>query len=39
VPPKNLSFENGMEILVPQSIKQGDRARVDVETGKYMQRV
>lgn len=36
---KEVTLENGMEILVPQFIKQGDLVRVNVETGKYMERV
>ncbi len=37
--PKSVTLENGMEILVPPFIKEGDRVRVNVETGKYMERV
>jgi elongation factor P len=36
---KSVTLENGMEILVPQFIRQGDRVRVSVETGKYLVRV
>jgi hypothetical protein len=27
-----------MEVLVPQFIKSGDRIRIEVETGKYVER-
>lgn len=36
---KSVTLENGMEILTPQFIKQGDLVRVDVESGKYLERV
>lgn len=36
---KEAILENGMEIHVPQFIKEGDSIRVDVETGKYLDRV
>lgn len=36
---KTITLENGMEILAPHFIKQGDTVRVDVETGKYLERV
>ncbi len=36
---KSATLENGMEILVPPFIKAGDRVRVEVETGKYVERV
>ena len=36
---KSVTLENGMEILVPHFIKEGDRVRVNVETGKYMERI
>lgn len=36
---KPATLENGMEILVPQFIKTGDIVRVDVSTGKYLERV
>jgi elongation factor P len=32
-------LENGMEIMVPQFIKPGEMVRVEVATGKYMERV
>ena len=37
--PKTATLENGMEVLVPQFIKSGDRIRIDVETGKYVERI
>lgn len=37
--PKEAVLENGLAVLVPQFIKEGDRVHVDVETGKYMDRV
>lgn len=36
---KEVTLENGMEILVPPFIKEGDRVRVNVETAKYVERV
>jgi len=36
---KSATLENGMEILVPQFIKEGEIIRVDVETMKYLERV
>jgi len=36
---KSVTLENGMEILAPQFIKEGDILRVDTEAGKYMERV
>lgn len=36
---KAVVLENGMEVLAPQFIKQGDVIRVEVETGKYLERV
>ena len=32
-------LENGMEIMVPQFIKPGENVRVEVATGKYLERV
>jgi elongation factor P len=32
-------LENGLEIIVPQFIKPGDRVRVEVATGKFVDRV
>jgi elongation factor P len=37
--PKSATLDNGMEIPVPQFIKTGDRIVVDVESGKYVERV
>ncbi len=36
---KNATLENGTEVQVPQFIKVGDTVRIDVETGKYLERV
>ena len=36
---KSVTLENGRNILVPPFIKEGDLIRVNVETGKYMERV
>ncbi|MEO0114974.1 MAG: elongation factor P [candidate division WOR-3 bacterium] len=36
---KTAQLENGMEIMVPQFIKTGDTIRVEVETGRYLERV
>jgi len=36
---KEVEIENGMKIKAPQFIKQGDRIHVDVETGRYLDRV
>lgn len=36
---KSAKLENGADILVPQFIKPGERVRVEVETGKYVDRV
>lgn len=38
-PFKTVVLENGMEVLAPQFIKEGDRVRIDVATGKYLERV
>jgi elongation factor P len=35
---KPATLENGMEIMVPQFIRPGETIRVDVETGKYVER-
>lgn len=32
-------LDNGLEILVPQFIKEGDLIKVEVETGKYIERL
>jgi elongation factor P len=37
--PKSATLANGIEVLVPQFIKAGDRIRLEVETGKYIERV
>lgn len=36
---KEATLENGMTIHVPHFIKEGDHVRVEVETGKYLDRV
>jgi elongation factor P len=36
---KYATLENGMEIMVPQFIKTGETVRVEVATGKYVDRV
>ena len=36
---KEVTLENGMEILAPPFIKEGDLVRVNTDTGKYMERV
>lgn len=36
---KPATLENRMEILVPQFIKPGETVRVEVETGKYRERI
>jgi len=36
---KPATLENGMEILVPQFVQVGEVVRVDVETGRYIDRV
>lgn len=36
---KDATLENGLDVLVPQFIKEGDRVRVEVETGKYLDRI
>ncbi len=35
---KTAVLENGMEVLVPQFIRPGEDVRIDVETGKYLER-
>jgi elongation factor P len=37
--PKPATIENGMEVLVPQFIKTGDRIRIDVASGHYLERL
>lgn len=36
---KSATLENGMEILVPQFIKEGDTIRVSTKTKEYIERV
>jgi len=36
---KEVTLENGIKILAPQFIKEGDVIKVDVESGKYLDRV
>jgi elongation factor P len=36
---KEATLDNGLEILVPQFIKNGETIRVEVATGKYVDRV
>ncbi len=36
---KLATLQNGLEIMVPQFIKSGEIVRVEVETGKYVDRV
>jgi elongation factor P len=36
---KSATLENGMELMVPQFIKLGETIRVEVATGKYVDRV
>lgn len=36
---KPAMLENGMEVLVPQFIKDGDTVRIEVASGKYQERV
>lgn len=36
---KAATLDNGMEVLVPQFIKEGDTVRIDVASGKYLERV
>ena len=38
-PFKTVVLENGMEVLAPQFIKEGDRVRIEVATGKYLERL
>jgi len=37
--PKPATIENGMEVHVPQFIKTGDRIRIDVASGRYLERL
>jgi len=36
---KTVVLENGMEVLAPQFIKEGDFVKIEVATGKYLERV
>jgi elongation factor P len=36
---KSATLENGMEVLVPPFIKVGDLVKIEVDTGKYLERV
>jgi elongation factor P len=36
---KTVVLENGMEVLAPQFIKEGDTVKIEVATGKYLERV
>ena len=36
---KTATLENRMEVLVPQFIKEGDTVRIEVASGKYLERV
>lgn len=36
---KRAVLENGMEVLVPLFIKEGELVRINVATGKYLERV
>ncbi len=36
---KEATLENGMELLVPQFIEEGDMVRIETATGKYLERV
>ncbi len=36
---KTATPENGMEVLVPQFIKEGDTVRIEVASGKYLERI
>jgi len=37
--PKEATLENGMEVHVPQFIKANDRIKIDVATGRYLERL
>lgn len=37
--PKQVTLENNMEVLVPQFIKEGDIVKIEVASGRYMDRV
>lgn len=36
---KSATLDNGMEVLVPQFIKEGDTVRIEVASGKYLERI
>jgi len=36
---KEVVLENGMKVLVPQFIKEGDFVKIDVASGKYLERL
>jgi len=36
---KEVELENGMKALVPQFITEGEHVRLEIETGKYLERV
>ncbi|GAB3629384.1 Elongation factor P [Pandoraea terrae] len=36
---KSATLDNGMEVLVPQFIKEGDTVRIDAASGKYLERI
>ena len=37
--PKDATLSNGMQVQVSQFVKEGDTVRIDVETGKFVERV
>jgi elongation factor P len=37
--PKSATLENGLEVHVPQFIKTGDRVKIDVASGRYLERL
>jgi elongation factor P len=37
--PKPATLDNGMEVHVPQFIKTGDRVKIDVASGRYLERL
>ena len=36
---KPATIVGGLDVLVPQFVKEGDRIRVEIETGKYLERL
>lgn len=36
---KTIVLENGLEVLAPQFIKEGDLVKIEVATGKYLERI